>query len=375
MKILAVYSTDRILGGAEISFTLTLKSVQAGGCPVLAAVPAEGRLSAFLQRNNLSVAILPQETLRGFRVARLLQPEPSWVKLVDEYRPDIIHCNAIRPALYAQAVGRRCGVPVILHARKELRDPTDLFLVSRLAGIICISNVVRSRFPRTGRAVFRVIYNPVDVEEFRNSSGAADLRRQWCRTGDEFLIGLPSRFSPIKGQLRLVRSAPAVVAQCSQVRFVLIGEEDGLYPGYMAEVHAAVQDLGLSERFVFAGFHEDMHSVYGALDAVVFPTSSEAFGRIVIEAGAAQKPLVANDLDVIREILPTPADDYVVNCDHPDQFSERIVRVVTDPAYREILTRRLYDHVVEKFSLDAHWEQMSAFYADVVGAFNKRTGF
>jgi glycosyltransferase involved in cell wall biosynthesis len=366
MRVLAVYSTDRLLGGGEISFTVTLKAAQANGWEVLAAVPSQGQLTEYLHRNGVPFTVLPQESLRGLRAARLIQPEPSWVKLVREYQPEIIHCNAVRPALYAQAVGRRCDVPLIFHARIAAADVTDPFLVPRVDGIICTSNVVRRRFRESGDTLLRIIYNAVEVGDFLQTSNANTFRSNWRQRPDDFLVGLPGRLSPDKGQLRLVKAAAILVAVCPNVRFVLIGEEDPVYPGYRDELRKALDSTGLTDRFVFAGFQEDMSSVYAALDAVVFPTSEEAFGRIAIEAGAARKPLVANDIEVVRELLPNPADDFVVNCDDADQFAGRMIRIIQDPEYRRQLSVRLYEHVQQTFGIQSHWEQVLQMYQDVI---------
>jgi glycosyltransferase involved in cell wall biosynthesis len=47
-----------------------------------------------------------------------------------------------------------------------------------------------------------------------------------------------------------------------------------------------------------------MADAYRALDLVAFPTSSEGFGRVVIEAGAVGRPVVATNLPVLRELMP-----------------------------------------------------------------------
>src|SRR5580704_14141458 len=106
MKLAAIYGTDRILGGGEISFTLTLKAVQAAGWDVLAVVPGDGPLREYLARNGIPSRILTLESLRRpTHLLRLISPPAEWVNMANQYKPDLIHCNAVRPALYAQALG------------------------------------------------------------------------------------------------------------------------------------------------------------------------------------------------------------------------------------------------------------------------------
>ena len=369
MRILAVFSTDHLLGGGEVSFTLTLRAVRAAGHEVLALIPARGPICAYLDENGIRFEVARQETLRNpSRLTRLLWPGPDWTRIVTEFQPDLIHCNAIRSALYGQAVGRRFGIPTILHARKEMSDPTDMFLMATLDGIVCISEVVRKRFAtRRGKAILWVVYNTVELPEQQKAPAhASELRAKWLGEKGGFLIGLPGRLSPIKGQQRVVRAATRVLRSCPAVRFVFIGERDASFPDFRSELEQEIGANGLEQHFVFAGFERDMASAYHALDVVVFPTSSEAFGRIAIEAGAARIPLIANDIDVMREILPSPPADFVVNCDDADAFADRMVQALLQPEWLARCVNRLYDHVRDKFGVAAHGDAILRVYEEIL---------
>ncbi len=366
MKVLAVYNTDHVLGGGEVSFTLTLSSLVAGGVDVLAVVPGPGPLTGYIEQQGIPVEIIPQETLKGSGIARLIWPSEKWTALVKGYRPDLIHCNAIRSALYAQAVGHALKVPVILHARKENPDPLDTFLLWRLSGIICISQVVRRRFPaQTGRAHLEVIYNAVDIGQMQNPLNAGALRNQWRRNEDSVLVGVPGRLSPIKGQHRLVHAAPGILSRFPQAVFVFIGGEDETFRGYVDGLKGSIREKRLTPYFVFSGFQADMTSVYQALDVVVFPTGAEAFGRIVIETGAARKPLVANDLEIIREILPEQSAEFVVNCDDSAAFAAKINALLESEDLRSQSAGRLHEHVRRTFGIENHRNRVLKMY-DVI---------
>src|SRR5687767_3667238 len=207
MKILAVYNTDQMLGGGEISFTLSLRLARQLGCEVLALLPGVGPLADHLKKQQIPFVIAPQESFRrGLNIQYLIWPQREWLDVARDFRPDLIHCNAIRSALYAHAVARRLNIPTILHARKsEPNQLVDCFLLLGLDAIVCISQVVRRRFPTwLAPEKLRVIYNAVDLGAFEKKPARAEaLRAQWRREEDDLLVGVIGRLSPTKGQHRL----------------------------------------------------------------------------------------------------------------------------------------------------------------------------
>jgi len=369
MKVLGIYSTDQMLGGGEISFTLSLQLVQKSGWEVLAAVPGLGPLSEYLEKSGITSAVLPQRPLREDLAARhLLFPQPAWLELCRKFRPDLIHCNAVRPALYAQALSREHGIPAIMHARKAESLPiVDLFLTCTLAAIISTSEVVRRRFRRgLGRCRVEVLHNPVDLEQFeRPTPRAAELRQEWSM-GAGMLVGVIGRLSPIKGQHWMIQAAPEVILKVPETRFVFIGSEDPCFPGYEMKLRSEIQRRGIVDKFLFAGYQDDLPSAYHALDLVVFPTSSEGFGRVIIEAGAARKPLVASDIDVVREVLSPELEDLTVPLGQAKPLAERIARILEDPALGQELANRLHEHVGQHFGLEAHRRKLLWVYDQVI---------
>jgi glycosyltransferase involved in cell wall biosynthesis len=369
MKVLAVYSTEEILGGGEISFTLSLELVAKSGCDVLAALPGTGPLIDYLQKRGIPLVRLPQPPMRENLNARyLFFPHPDWLQLCKGFRPDLIHCNAVRSALYAQAVGNTLHIPAILHARKSERLRwIDPFLVLRLTAIICTSEIVRRRFPIClGPNKLKVVYNPVDFAQFeRPTSQSRELREKWLNGRFGQLVGVIGRLSPIKGQHRIVEAAPEILRSVPRTRFVLIGSEDPSFPGHAQQLHNDIRRRGLEDHFVFAGYQTEIASFYHALDVVAFPTSSEGFGRVVIEAGAARKAVVMSDIAVLREIVSTELEDLTVPLGDVLLLAKRIVLLLRDKALRAEVGERLYHHVQNHFGLDAHRKQLLSTYKEL----------
>ncbi|HEV8132251.1 MAG TPA: glycosyltransferase family 4 protein [Acidobacteriota bacterium] len=366
MRLLAIYSTEDLLGGGEISFTLTLQLVQQSGWNILAIIPGEGPLARFLEQRGISYQVAPIEPLRQLRNLRyLIRPKPDWMKVALRYRPHLIHCNSVRAALYGQALGHNLRVPTVFTARKTESDGLiDYFLMRRLDAVVCVSQAVKQRFPDfLGSEKLNVIYNAVDPKRFSEPRTAAQqLRNRWLAGAEGPLVGVVGRLSPIKGQHLVVEAAPRILAELPAVRFVFVGSEDSSYPGHESKLRDRVRELALQDRVLFCGFRSDIECIYQALDLVLFPSRSEGFGRIIIEAGAARRAVVAGDIEVIREILPPSLHDLLVPLDNVDVLADRTVKLLRDDALRSEKALQLYDHVCSRYAPEIHRREILELY-------------
>lgn len=370
MKLLAIYSTDEILGGGEVSFTLSMRLVRKSGWNVLAIIPGKGPLAQYLSKSGVPYDVAPLEPIRGFSNLRnLIRARPDWLRIASNYAPDLIHCNSVRAALYGQALGHKLKIPTVLSARKSESDGLiDYFLLWRLDAILCTSQVVRRRFPLWLRPEkVKLIYNAVDLVRFQIARKEAySIRKRWLTKDSRYLVGVIGRLSPIKGQHEVIRAAPEILRQVPETRFVFVGSEDPSFPGYEARLREDVRRLALEERFVFAGFHADVAPVYHALDLVLFPTTSEGFGRVIIEAGAARKPLIASDIDVVREVLSPSLGDLTVPVGQTEELARRTIEFLKSEDLRAEIGRRLYEQVSRSFSPQVHRDQLLQVYESLL---------
>lgn len=101
-----------------------------------------------------------------------------------------------------------------------------------------------------------------------------------------------------------------------------------------ASLRAQAARLGLASRVTFAGPVDDtaLAELYRDATALCFPSVAEGFGLPVLEAMAAGAPVVASDLDVVREVAGDAA--LLVPARDRDALAFALARVATDTALR-----------------------------------------
>jgi glycosyltransferase involved in cell wall biosynthesis len=186
--------------------------------------------------------------------------------------------------------------------------------------------------------------NGVDTDHFRplDPPGRAALRR-----GLGFPRGLltlfTGRLAHQKGLDVLLRAWPRVLARCPQALLLLVGDGEA-----RPELESLARTLGIAPTVRWLGARNDVAPYLQAADVYVFPSRGEGMPVALLEALAVGLPVVATDVEGVRELL-TPSD--VVPLDAPDRLAEAVVAALSSDRTSQGLEARA--RVVHRFALDA----------------------
>ncbi|HEY3848011.1 MAG TPA: glycosyltransferase family 4 protein [Acetobacteraceae bacterium] len=156
--------------------------------------------------------------------------------------------------------------------------------------IVARHNLYPTRIRVIPRGVDPAVFDPAIVVPDR----LARLARDWRLPDGAPTVVLPGRLTAWKGQSILL-SAIARVSR-RDVCCVLVGSDQGRRR-YSAQLQRQAEQLGIAERVRLVGNCDDMPAALMLSDVVVHASvRPEAFGRVVIEAQAMGRPVVAADL-------------------------------------------------------------------------------
>jgi glycosyltransferase involved in cell wall biosynthesis len=101
-------------------------------------------------------------------------------------------------------------------------------------------------------------------------------------------------------------------------------------------------------------------------DVVVVPSRQEAFGRILIEAMAAQVPIVASAVGGIPEVCVDGSTGLLVPPDDPDALAAALASTLTDTRATQIRVRAAAADVRARFDVGVHAARVHAVYERVL---------
>jgi glycosyltransferase involved in cell wall biosynthesis len=298
------------------------------------------------------------------------------VRRIRELGIDLVHARSRAPAWSAWAAARATGCRFVttFHNAYGARDALKRRYNSVMAHgerVIAISHFVADHAATVygiGGDRLRVIPRGVDLDSFDptriGAQRMADLARQWRLPDDTPVVMLPGRLTRWKGGLDLIAAIAALGRR--DLCCVLVGSEQRR--GFRKELDAAIGRLGLLGLFRIVGECRDMPAAYMLADVVVSASSDpEGFGRVVVEAQAMGRPVVATDHGGARETIVPGVTGWLVPPRDPVALASAIDEVLSlGVKEREGLARRAITHVATCFTHEAMCAQTIEVYEELL---------
>jgi glycosyltransferase involved in cell wall biosynthesis len=176
------------------------------------------------------------------------------------------------------------------------------------------------------------------------------------------LILLPSRVCVEKGHLDAVAAVSALSRAGLDAVLAFAGRHGT--PAFDAELRRVVAKAGLQGQVLFLGelAAEGLREWYARADVVVLPSRSEGLPRVLLEAQAMAKPVIAFDVGGVRAAVGGGAGGMLIHRRKRDQLANVLLRLLRDDAARQAMGQRGRAFVQEMFSLDALADRHEAFY-------------
>ena len=274
------------------------------------------------------------------RIARLIKREHI----------DLVHNNDNPRGDRASMIAARlAGVPQVSHVRflPDYFRPIDRRLATFVDFFIYVSTAVEQQY-RTEIGVpawkGKVIYDPFDFASFGNGGRSAAQVRTELGLGDHHqVVSNVGRIVPWKGQDVFLRAMAQVVRSHPNAVALIVGSAAAKPAAqeYYCQLERLVQELRLSDNVIFTGFRRDIPEIMAASDVVVHSASRpEPFGRVVVEAMAANRPLVATAAGGVLEIIDDQETGLLVPLEDSARMAQAIETLLEDAALAERMGQR-----------------------------------
>lgn len=356
--VLLVSNHAEIVGGGEVSFLALLEALDHARWAPIAVVPAEGTVARRCRAMDIPVHVVPMPTLRC-PGPTLLRSVVALCRLLTNTKACVVHANGSRAMVYAGLAAKWAGRPVVWHVRVANSDGwLDRVLFKLADRVIVNSHAVGRRFTWADPCKVLCIHNGVDTVRFVPKPVSKDLRKRLGFAVGEPVVASVGRLVPYKGYGDLLEAAALVQRVKPDTRWVVVG--DGTI---RKELEVQSHRLGLGSSVYFTGWLDDVRDVLALCDVFVLPSRDEHFGRVLIEAMAMGKPVVATDGGGVPEIVRHGETGLLVPSGLPAALARAILTLLDDPAYAESLGAAGRERVEREFSLSRHVAQVERLYS------------
>jgi glycosyltransferase involved in cell wall biosynthesis len=298
-----------------------------------------------------------QEVLvRGFPIPRYqglklgLPAKQRLIKLWTSQRPDVVHLVTEGPlGSSALSAARKLGIPVssdfhtnfhsysqhygfgwlqktvAAHLRK-LHNRTDTTLVP--------TNELRDTLAQEGYQNLQVVARGVDTALFHPGKRSEKLRRQWGLVADdELAVIYVGRISAEKNLQLVLRTFKAMQAVNPKLKLVMVGD---------GPVRAELQRQ--NPEYIFAGMRtgEDLAAHYASGDIFLFPSMTETYGNVTVEAMASGLAVVAYRYAAAAEHIVHEQNGLHAEFGNEEEFIVRASKLAIDTLRIDMLRRQAH---------------------------------
>jgi len=343
--------TELDVGGAEKTLWRIVRALDRRDYdPTVACLFGRGEVAGWIEAEGIPVVYLDVRSKLDARAFLRV------VQLLKRGRFDILHTFLF----HANLVGRLASI-FALRTRvfssvrvAERRRPFHLFLDWLTQGLIekeiCVSRSVASftrEHARISADRLAVIPNGVALEEYRAASCGVYHEKLGLSDGDR-LVCCVGRLDEQKSVDDLVRAFASVVGAHNAVHLAVAG----IGPD-RARLETLADELTIAQAVHFLGFVHDVPELLADSDVFVLPSRWEGMPNVLLEAAASGTPIVATDVEGVREIIEDGRSGLIVSPGDVAGLGEAMLRVLDDSALAADLAERARQRVAEDYDIDA----------------------
>ncbi|MGA3206900.1 MAG: glycosyltransferase family 4 protein [Syntrophales bacterium] len=265
-------------------------------------------------RNGVKIFTIP-ELVRRIDPFNDFKTFLKLIRIFRQERPHIVHTHTSKSGILGRWAALVVGVPVIIHTPHGHvfwgyfnRWKTKLYvLLERLTATVTNKIVTLTeqekkdhvRYRIAGENKFAVIHSGVDLSKFSNvQEHGTEMKKKLGIPEQTFVVGTVGRLTAIKGHKYLIEAAARILPKIPQIVFVFLGDGE-----LMNELKMQAALAGIGDKVKFLGWLPNIAEFMSTFDIFVLPSLNEGMGKVLVEAMAARKPIIASDIGGISDLV------------------------------------------------------------------------
>tara|TARA_B100000214_G_scaffold228620_2_gene166615 strand:- start:3499 stop:4689 length:1191 start_codon:yes stop_codon:yes gene_type:complete len=296
-------------------------------------------------------------------------------RIIKEFKPDIVHTHASKSGALGRLAAMSLRVPLIFHTfhghvfhsyfgflKTFFYITIERFLAKNSSAIIAISDSQKdelvNKFKICSENNIRVIPLGFDLEKFQldKEKNRRLFREEFKLSDDVVAIGIIGRLTAIKNHkffLKAIKNSMDVIQ--NPIKVFIVGDGEDFHD---LEDYAISLELTTSKKskyfpdatIQFISWRSDMDIVYAGLDIVALSSLNEGTPVTLIEAQAANKPVISTMVGGVEDIVDTGVTGLLSKPNDLDQYVKNLITLIDNKKLRLNMSNNGYKNVSKKFS-------------------------
>lgn len=314
-------------------------------------------------------------------------------KIIDDFKPDIVHTHASKPGAIGRLAAHNRKVPVIVHTfhghyfhsyfgklKTNMFKQIERSLAKRTSKIIAISDIQKHELSVEHKICepdkIEVIPLGFDLDRFRTDTKTkrAEFRAEFNIKDDEVAIGIIGRLVDVKDHKYFLRLTRHVLDNTTKkVRFFIVGDgemrqELEAFCSEMSIAFNAFPDYKPADApLTFCSWRNDIDKINAGLDIVILTSKNEGTPVSLIEAQASGTPVVSTNVGGVENVVEHGVTGLLADVTDELKMAENLMTLVEDKPLRVRMSNDGWDHVGERFHYSQLTSKMDSLYQQLLG--------
>ena len=323
------------VNGVAVTLAKLVQSLGQRNHDVQLIRPRQSKIDSGIKDSNLEEVLMRGMPIPRYPELKLgLPSKKTLVKAWTFRRPDVVHIATEGPLGWsALQAAKVLKLPVTSDFRTNfqsyskhygigwLRKPIIAYLRKFHNATACTMVPTRELKKTLGENGFlnlQVVSRGVDTQLFNLNKRDKNLRTSWGATDQTKVLISVGRMAPEKNLEQVLKVFDALQFMGDQVKLVMVGD------GPLKE-----QFKFRYPKIIFPGMlsQPELASYYASSDLFVFPSQTETFGNVTLEALASGIPVLAFDCAAARDWVQHNLNGWLIPEDRPDDFASKAVEI------------------------------------------------
>ena len=367
------------LGGAEISMLLLLKHLNREQFNSIVLAPIKSDVYLKVKELNVEVINVTLPGIKSYNPFRMVKSlyllyinSRKIRKIIKNHNISIVHTiSNKRSAAFGILAARLAKVPVIWTIRNfDWLGIIDRLMIVYADKLITVSEAINNLFNKkpSQKNKFVKIYNAVDISNFHlELNKKRPLLNRWDFKKADVVVAMVGRLSPEKNHQYFIEAASKLLKQESNLKFIIIGEkkfygDENYYHSLINQCHR----MRVENEIKFINFENDIPAIMATIDLLVLVSEHEPFGRVLIEAMAMEKPVIASDIGGPKEIVAHNKTGLLIEPKNAAKLADAILYIYRNPKIARKMGREGRKRVMKYFLVDRYIHEHERVYREII---------
>lgn len=293
-------------------------------------------------------------------------------KIIKKHNIEIIHSHSPKDHWISYWATLNSNIPILRW--RDIINPVPSkwhrsFIYKRGCKYLLVRcNMIKEMFIKNNKInpkKIKVIPASIDFEKFNPNINGNYIRSEFNIPLNAIIIALIAQIRPEKGHKYFIEAANYLKDR-PNIYFLIVGGETDKSSIRINELKDLINKFGL-KNIIFTGFRKDIPQIISTIDILVLPsTDVESVGRVILEAFAMKKPVIATSIGGIPEFVLNKKTGILIPPHNSKAIAEAIDFILNNPLKTKEMIENAYDFVKRNFSVETIVDKIEEIQNDAL---------